>query len=501
MLDDDRARPGRPALGLSPGRREAGGSPGRGDRGRRPLRRWMSWYVVAAVVADVLAAALAGVTAQVVRFGTDVGPTMAAALVLLPLGWAALVFVTGGYAVGDLGNGNEEFRSVFRAGVVLLAGIALVSYAGALELSRGMVVIAVPAAVLASLLGRHLLRRRLHALRARGRCLRTVVAVGRERAVLDLVRQLRRDRNCGMDVVGACVPDPQRAELLRAEGVAVAGDLAEVTAAVRRLGADAVAVTSSSETAAVYLRRLSWELEGSGVELLVAPGLMEIAGPRMHMRPFIGLPLVHVEEPAFTGPKRLVKAAMDRSVAVLLLLTVLPVLLAVALAIRLDGPGPVLFRQRRIGLDGRPFTMLKFRTMVTDADARRSALADRNQNADGLLFKVADDPRVTRVGRVLRRLSLDELPQLLNVVGGQMSLVGPRPPLPGEVALYDDQVRRRLLVKPGLTGLWQVSGRSDLTWEEAVRLDLRYVENWSLALDVLILWKTFSAVVRADGAY
>jgi exopolysaccharide biosynthesis polyprenyl glycosylphosphotransferase len=237
------------------------------------------------------------------------------------------------------------------------------------------------------------------------------------------------------------------------------------------------------------------------VELLVAPGLTEVAGPRLHMRPFIGLPLVHVEEPEFRGPKRLVKEVLDRLGAAALVLLVLPVLLAIAVAVRVDTPGPVFFRQQRIGKTGRPFTMLKFRSMVVDAEARRAELAARNQNADGLLFKVADDPRVTRVGRLLRRLSLDELPQLLNVLGGSMSLVGPRPPLPSEVARYDDDVRRRLLVKPGLTGLWQISGRSDLTWEEAVRLDLRYVENWSLALDLSILWRTFSAVLHADGAY
>jgi exopolysaccharide biosynthesis polyprenyl glycosylphosphotransferase len=312
---------------------------------------------------------------------------------------------------------------------------------------------------------------------------------------------MRRDRHCGMQVVGACVPQPAAADLLRAEGVPVLGDLSAAAGVVRSLRADAVAVTCSSETAAVYLRRLSWDLEGSGVELLVAPGLMEVAGPRMHMRPFIGLPLVHVEEPEFTGPKRLVKNLLDRMGAMVVLLLTAPVLACIALAVRLDSPGPVLFRQQRVGQGGRAFTMLKFRTMVADAESRREALRSRNQNSDGLLFKVTGDPRVTRVGRVLRRYSLDEIPQLLNVVSGRMSLVGPRPPLPEEVALYDDSVARRLLVKPGLTGLWQVSGRSDLTWEEAVRLDLRYVENWSLALDIQILWKTVSAVVRAEGAY
>jgi exopolysaccharide biosynthesis polyprenyl glycosylphosphotransferase len=468
---------------------------------RPALQRWMRRYVVAAVAADLVAAALAGVAAQLVRFGTEVGPTTLVALILAPLGWALLVMLCGGYDASRLGTGNEEFRSVLRALVVGLALVAFVAYAADLSVSRALVVIAVPGAGLLTALGRAGLRGAVHVARRRGRCLRAVVAVGREGAVLELVRQLRRDRSCGMEVVAACVTDPAGADLLRAEEVPVVGDLRQAALAVRRLGVDAVAVTSSSETAASYLRRLSWDLEGSGVELLVAPGLMEVAGPRMHMRPFIGLPLVHVEEPEFRGPKRLVKEVLDRLGAAALVLLVLPVLLAIAVAVRVDTPGPVFFRQQRIGKTGRPFTMLKFRSMVVDAEARRADLAERNQNADGLLFKVADDPRVTRVGRLLRRFSLDELPQLLNVLSGSMSLVGPRPPLPSEVARYDDDVRRRLLVKPGLTGLWQISGRSDLTWEEAVRLDLRYVENWSLALDLSILWKTFSAVLHADGAY
>jgi exopolysaccharide biosynthesis polyprenyl glycosylphosphotransferase len=228
---------------------------------------------------------------------------------------------------------------------------------------------------------------------------------------------------------------------------------------------------------------------------------MEVAGPRLHIRPFTGLPLLHVEEPEFSGARRVVKGAVDKTIAAFALVMFAPLLFAIGLAIRVTSSGPAIFRQTRIGKDGREFTMFKFRTMVNDAEARRAELVGQNERAEGLLFKIKQDPRVTPVGRVLRKLSLDELPQLMNVLGGSMSLVGPRPPLPEEVALYEDDVRRRLLVKPGLTGLWQISGRSDLTWDESVRLDLRYVENWSLTLDLMILWKTAFAVVRSAGAY
>jgi len=292
------------------------------------------------------------------------------------------------------------------------------------------------------------------------------------------------------------------ADRARVAGVAdvPVGGMDDVVSLATDLGADTIAVTSASETAAQYLRQLSWQLEGSGIELLVAPGLIEVAGPRLHIRPFEGLPLLSVEQPRFEGWGRMVKGGIDRCAAVAALLLLAPVLLTIAAAVRLTSPGPVLYRQERVGVNGRTFTMLKFRSMVVDAEERLEQIQAANIS-DGLLFKMRDDPRVTPVGRWLRRLSLDELPQLLNVLGGSMSMVGPRPPLPTEVAQYDSQVRRRLLVKPGLTGLWQISGRSDLPWEEAVRLDLRYVENWSLALDALILWKTFRAVLSSSGAY
>jgi len=413
--------------------------------------------------------------------------------------WPVVLGTVGAYSHRLFGTGSEEFRRVGRAGLALLAVAAFVSYAADLDLSRLLVVVVVPALTLVSLVGRFTARRLLRRLWSQGRCIKRVVLVGRGGAVLDLARQLERERFAGLRPVAACVTPVDRGRVSREVDLPVGGlDDVLVLAAANR--ADAVAVTSASETAAQYLRTLSWQMEGTGIELLVAPGLVEVAGPRLHLRPFEGLPLLSVEQPRLEGWRRVVKGGLDRVAAAAALLLLAPVLLTIALAVRLDSPGPVLFRQERVGINGRSFTMLKFRSMVVDAEARLEALRQQNIS-DGLLFKLRDDPRVTRVGRWLRRLSLDELPQLVNVLAGSMSLVGPRPPLPAEVAAYDSSVRRRLLVKPGLTGLWQVSGRSDLPWEEAVRLDLRYVENWSLAMDLLILWRTGRAVLGRSGAY
>jgi exopolysaccharide biosynthesis polyprenyl glycosylphosphotransferase len=324
-----------------------------------------------------------------------------------------------------------------------------------------------------------------------------VVVVGRERSCAELIRQLRSESHAGFMVVGACI---DRTSATEVEGVPVVGNSMSIIDALRTTGADTVAVGAWSDLTQAGLRRLSWELEGSGVDLVVAPALTDVAGPRIHIRPVSGLPLLHVEEPEFSGVRRLLKGSVDRGGAMAALLVLLPLFLAIAVCVRLSSRGPALFRQERVGTDGKAFTMYKFRSMYIDAEQRLADLKDKNEG-DGVLFKMRDDPRVTPVGKWLRRFSLDELPQLINVATGTMSLVGPRPPLESEVKQYENDVRRRLLVKPGLTGLWQISGRSDLSWEESVRLDLHYVENWSLALDLVILWKTAFAVISRKGAY
>jgi exopolysaccharide biosynthesis polyprenyl glycosylphosphotransferase len=419
---------------------------------------------------------------------------------LLPIAWVLIVMLARAYEPRFLGVGSEEFRRVGRAGVALTAGVTFVCYAAHIETSRPFVLIALPTVTLACLLERYALRRWLHSRRARGEYLHRVVVVGHELPVLEMLRRLGEQQYHGLQVVAACLPVPGQRPVLLEQGVPVVGGFGSVAHAVRLTEADTVAVLASPDLGPEQLRRLAWDLEPTGADLMVAPSLVEVAGPRLSIRPVAGLPLLQVEQPSFSGGRRVIKATFDRTVALLVLLLLSPLMLAIAAAVRLTSSGPAFFKQQRIGRDGKPFTMWKFRSMVVDAEARRdhlNGLSDR----DGLMFKMRSDPRVTPVGAWLRRYSLDELPQLFNVLNGSMSLVGPRPPLPEEVEQYGDDVRRRLLVLPGVTGLWQVSGRADLSWEESVRLDLRYVDNWSLAADLLILWKTGRAVLRGSGAY
>ena len=413
--------------------------------------------------------------------------------------WIAMLALHRCYETRFLGAGVNEFKRVFLASFRLGGFTAIFCYAAKIDLARGFVAYSFPLGLVALLLGRYAARKWLHHRRQAGGWSQRVLAIGDPSHVEGLARVMHRERHAGYEVVGACVAGaPPSARL--AGDIPVVGSLSSAVADARRLGVDTVAVTASPGITPAALRRLAWELEGTGIGMVVAPALTDIAGPRISITPVAGLPLLHVDEPEFTGVRRLLKAVTDRMWSFTLFALMSPLLGALALLVRLTSPGPAIFRQTRVGQDGREFSVLKFRSMYVDAEARLAELQAANE-ADGLLFKVRSDPRVTPVGRWLRRYSLDELPQLWNVVRGDMALVGPRPPLPAEVAAYEADVRRRLLVKPGITGLWQVSGRSDLSWEDSVRLDLYYVENWSPALDIMILWKTLFAVVRGRGAY
>ena len=466
----------------------------------RPEPRWRQRYQAICLVSDFVMAFVAGSAAYFVKVGWGGRLSYILLTIALPFIWVGVVALNRAYETRFLGVGSEEFRRVARAGLVLTAVVAFTVYAFDLSVARRYVLVGLPLVTLLTLGERYGVRRWLHHQRARGGYLHRVVVVGHEVPVLEMLRRLGDARHHGLQVVAACLPLPGQRPALMDRGVPVVGGFDAVANAVRLTGADTVAVLASPDFGPERLRRLAWQLEPSGADLMVAPSLVEVAGPRLSIRPVTGLPLLQVEQPQFTGGRRIVKSTFDRTVALLALCLLSPFMIAIVLAIRITSSGPALFKQERIGRNGKPFMMIKFRSMVTGAEAMREDLLNQSDR-DGLMFKMRADPRITRIGSWLRRYSLDELPQLLNVLAGSMSLVGPRPPLPEEVERYGDDVRRRLLVLPGVTGLWQVSGRADLSWEESVRLDLRYVDNWTLATDLLILWKTARAVIGGDGAY
>lgn len=469
------------------------------------VRRYQRWVLVA----DALAVTLAAIIALRVRFGdanavvamTAGRLSYAVVATVLSVVWLLVLAVARSYESRFLGVGSEEFKRVVTASLELTAVVAVVCYAATINLARGYVGVAMPVGTVLLLTFRYGLRRVLHTHRRNGRFCHRVLAVGSRGAVADLILQMHREPDAGFMVVSACIPGGG-ADLHFGDMHIPAFPADQLAMAISACHVDTVAVTQSGDISSAQVRALSWSLEGSGVSLILAPALTDVAGPRVAIRPVAGLPLLHVEEPEFTGVRRIAKSAFERGLALLLLVLAAPVMATIAIAIRRDSEGPIFFRQARIGRDGKTFRIYKFRTMHEDAEDHRDALRHLNDaDTNGLLFKVRDDPRVTRIGRALRRYSLDELPQLFNVVRGEMAIVGPRPPLPSEFASYASDVRRRMLVKPGITGLWQVSGRSDLSWEDTVRLDLYYVENWSPLLDLQIMGKTLFAVARASGAY
>ncbi|WP_242511523.1 sugar transferase [Pengzhenrongella frigida] len=435
-----------------------------------------------------------------------IGLTLAAtsALSLSSVAWGVgvlvaflgMVAVARGYDRRVLGDGPGEFQAVLRAGGLALAAIALVAVALELEVPRVLVASQLVLLVLGAFVGRHLLRQALHRRRSAGESMSRTLVVGDPASVEGVVRNLRAAPHHGYQVIGICLPSVT--DTAPQVGLRTLGALADIPQVAYDHAAEVV-IVAGGELSGEPLRRLSWALGRVGAQLVVAPGLVEVLGPRVSLRPTAGLSLLEVET---ASPRRrmIAKSVLDRVLGGLILLAASPVIAAAAVAVRATSPGPAFFKQQRVGVDGTKFTMWKLRSMYVDAEARRTALLEHSDR-DGLMFKMLDDPRVTRVGKVLRRYSIDELPQLLNVVTGDMSLVGPRPPLPEEVDGYRDRVLRRLHVRPGLTGLWQVSGRASLSWEESIHLDLRYVDNWSITMDLMILWKTGRAVLGGSGAY
>ncbi|MFV0633101.1 sugar transferase [Demequina sp.] len=448
---------------------------------------WGTRYRAILRVTDtaVVVASVFGGTALWARLsGSTLGETYVAsctALVVLWLG-ALVLFDTRSERV--TGVGMAEFKRVWDASIALSAGIAFVVVLAPHVASPGTVIVTLPLGLTALLVTRVLWREWLKARRRTGEWCTRVLLVGSAESVDHIRGELSRAPSAGFRVVGVCTAS---------DGVDV--KTGAIMAALDSTGADTVIVTSTDDLPPAKVKEISWSLEQGRHHLLLAPNITDVAGPRIHTRPAAGLPLIHVETPRLGRLQTLAKRVFDVLGAATLIVLLTPVFVVLALLVRSSSPGPVLYRQLRIGQHGEVFPMLKFRSMRVGADAELAGLLEAQGTGQTPLFKVKDDPRITPIGKVLRKFSLDELPQLFNVLGGTMSLVGPRPQVEAEVALYTSVARRRLLTRPGITGLWQVSGRSELDWEQAVRLDLYYVENWSMFTDLVILARTVKAVV------
>lgn len=410
--------------------------------------------------------------------------------------WMAALTINASRSPNVFGNGLDESRKVFTATFAVFGVLAVISILLKFDVARGYLAIALPFGLIGLLLSRWAARRYIVHARLRGSFSNAVLAVGNPRSVRQLAESFTRNPADGLRLVGAYGPGLQN----DGDSGPLVFDDCEITEAVRRCGADTVVLTSGHLTPD-EIRDLSWELEKVDVDLILAPGMVDVASPRLRVQLAAGQPLIHVEKPQYSRAKRFQKRAFDVVFSTVFLIAVSPVMALAALAIKLDSRGPVFYLSERVGLDGQSFRMVKFRTMVVDAEQRLNELAALNESEGGMLFKMREDPRITRIGKLLRRYSIDELPQFFNAINGTMSVVGPRPPLPSEADKYDLRTRRRLLVRPGITGLWQISGRSDLSWEDSVRLDLSYVENWSMVSDLVIAMSTAKAVFGHSGAY
>jgi exopolysaccharide biosynthesis polyprenyl glycosylphosphotransferase len=434
-------------------------------------------------------------------FGSSATVSASAALVGLPLmiAWIAVIAVRGGYARGVFGAGADEYKIVVGSSLFAAAFLGIGCYLTKFDLSRGFYVFTFLIGPGLLAVGRWTLRRWLHQARRNGAFgLRTVIVGGSDH--VDAVASVfARESWLGYDVLGALTPASE-STVATYGAVRVLGDVHEAAALVRAYDADVVVVAGGGFDTPTAMRELVWDLEADDVQVIMAPGVTDVSSERIRVRPVGGLPLLHLDRPKSQEALRWAKRAFDIAGSATLLALAAPLMLWTAWQIKRYDGGPVLFRQTRVGRDGSYFTCLKFRSMVVDAERVLADLHAQTGYSEGL-FKMQGDPRITKPGRWIRRFSLDELPQLINVLRGDMSLIGPRPPLPTEVDNYTLTQSRRLRVRPGLTGLWQVSGRSDLSWDESVRLDLYYVDNWSMIQDIVILGRTVGAVLSSRGAY
>lgn len=470
---------------------------------------WRRLYARRLLISDLLVVVWVVYGTQILWFGIE--PVEVAGLAelsywifsaVLVVGWVIALTLHDTRSDRVIGIGNTEYVRVADASFRLFGLIAIVAFLVRVDVARGFLLISLPLGLLTLILERWLWRQWLRAKRSIGEYSARVLLVGSEQSVSQIARELRRSPSAGYRVVGACVPTGQVAGTIADSEIPIMGNVNAVGRAIAATNADTVAVTSTDDLPPYKVKEISWSLEAGRQHLVLAPSIVDIAGPRIHSRPVAGLPLIHVETPRFSAGQRFAKRAFDIISSATLILLLSPVFLAVAVAVKTSSPGPLLFSHERVGLGGHAFRMHKFRSMRVGADAELAALLKEQGTSTQPLFKIQNDPRITSVGRFIRKYSLDELPQLFDVLVGSMSVVGPRPQVAAEVELYTDAARRRLLARPGITGLWQISGRSSLDWDETVRLDLYYVENWSLMGDVAILVKTVRAVISpGDSAH
>lgn len=454
---------------------------------------WLSDFVAITATVAVTFIFLFGVDSQL--RGTTISYGWFAPMLIVA--WLLMLEAVGSRDREVIGVGLSEYRRVLKASLYLFGALAVLSFWLQLELSRALFVTTLPIGMVALLLGRWTVRKWLMRLRSAGRAMSRTLIIGEASAVRQVMDDLRRHSDAGYLPAAVCVVKGD-GSLLDDRPALPRLPFADVTTAATsgRYGAVIVAGGVSRQ----HSRDLAWSLENRPIELMFVPRVVDVAGPRLSFRSVEGLSLMHVDLPRYTGGKLVLKRAFDIVFSAVALLLLLPVLLVVAILIKLDDGGPIIFRQQRVGRFGEPFTIHKFRTMCLDAESKIDALIAAN-GGNALLFKLEDDPRITKIGKILRKYSIDELPQFWTSLRGGMSVVGPRPQVDREVAEYSDVHHRRLLIKPGITGLWQVSGRSELSMDEAIRLDLQYVENWSLIGDITIVLKTVGVVLRPSGAF
>ncbi|MEX3609420.1 sugar transferase [Rothia sp. LK2588] len=477
----------------------------------RSERTWQPKIVAALNLGDLLAIAFTIVVAHIISFGFRDSEVFqrdatnwnySATGVVIGILWFIALDVSSSRNIRHLGQGSQEYRLVIKSTVYFFCMLAIFSYLTKIDFARTYVLLALPLGLSLLVIERWILRQILVRWRRRGRALTRVMVISDTDSGEHLYQTLHGAQLSGLNPVAFYFPGFEEGTKLEVNSAPVLGystDSREILKTCRENNIHAVAVSSGHRLSPRQLRALGWDLAAAHIKLIMAPAMTDIAGPRIHTQPLNGVPLIHVSTPRMEGFSAFLKRTVDIVASGLGLIFLSPLLLLMGLIVKSDG-GPIFFFQSRVGYRGRPFNMIKFRSMVVNAEELKKELMSRNEG-NGILFKMADDPRITKIGRFIRKYSIDELPQLWNVFIGDMSLVGPRPPLETEVAQYEEDAYRRLLVKPGITGLWQVSGRSDLSWEESIRLDLYYVENWSVTGDLIILFRTVKAVFAKDGAY